>query len=106
MKSITPQTSICPTYQVIDALSKKWALLLLKIFIDNPRDLRFCELEKALPEINSKMLSDRLSELEELHLIKRTIANTKPTLITYAINPRALDLKIIFTALKKWVTEK
>lgn len=103
MNTPIPQNSNCPTYQIIDALSKKWGLLLLKVFIDNPRELRFCELSKSLPQINSKMLSDRLTELEDLNLISRNITNTKPIKITYTINKNAQELGEIFTIFKKWV---
>ena len=101
----TPQDKNCPVYVAINALSKKWALLILRTLADNPRDLRFTEIQKAVSGINSRMLSDRLSELEEMELVSREVKNTKPILICYKITEKGAGLKDVFEALKEW-TEK
>lgn len=99
------QTPQCPVYQALEALSKKWALIVLKTLAENPQELRFKDLQQAIPNINTKALSDRLTELDEMGLISRTVTQTKPTAISYQITEKGADLKEIFECLKNW-TEK
>ena len=54
----------------MDIISKKWALLVINT-IGNSQKIRYSEIRDIIGEINSKVLTDRLKELEEAGLIKR-----------------------------------
>ena len=78
--------------------------------IADAKKLRFSEIKDALPEINSRILSERLSELEEEKLIKRNITKGKPIVIEYEITEKGADLRSVFRCCcnwgKKWGTTK
>ena len=94
-------SSTCPMTCTLEKLSKKWSLLLLRAFTEE-RSLRFSEILTALPDINSRILSERLSELEAEGLIKRMVEQTKPITITYDITPKGMDLRKIFEGFLEW----
>lgn len=75
---------------------------MLKTLEENPEEVRFTDLQNAIPGINSRMLSDRLSDLEKMKLVDRKVTNTKPTTVTYQITEKGKDLKGIFEILKQW----
>ena len=91
----------CPTYRICDVLSKKWIMHILVAFTTN-KTLRFSEIEQMLPDINSRMLSERLSELEEEGIVTRTVQDSKPILVSYDITEKGMDLKKIFDVFAGW----
>lgn len=108
--SIQQSTSAtCGVHRIIDKLSKKWNLLILRT-ITNQKKMRFTEITTSLPEINSRILSERLGDLENEKLIKRIVEKTKPITIYYEITPKGLDLHYVFDAFaawsKKWNSKK
>ena len=94
-------STTCSIHCIIDKLSKKWSLLILRT-ITRHKHLRFSEIRDALPEINSRILSARLSELEKEKLIKRKVENTKPITIYYEITEKGLDLRNVFKGFVEW----
>ncbi len=70
--------------------------------IAEEKKMRFSDLKEALPEINSRMLSERLSELEEEGLIVRNVQQTKPIVIEYEVTEKGMDLKKVFSELCSW----
>jgi DNA-binding HxlR family transcriptional regulator len=91
----------CPIYGIIDFCSKKWAMHILRC-IAGAKKMRFCEIKDDLPEINSRILSERLTELEEEGLIDRTVTDDKPTCIEYSITEKGSDLQSVFKGFCKW----
>ena len=52
----------CPITKIIDMVSKKWSLLILRQLIDGEK--RFGEFLKEIKGLSPRTLSKRLSELE------------------------------------------
>jgi len=92
----------CPIYCIIEKLSKKWSLLILGSFMKG-RKLRFSEIIDSLPKLNSRILSRRLSELEQEGLIVRTVTQTKPIMISYEITKKGMALQDVFEHYADWV---
>lgn len=76
-------------------------MLILRAFTEK-KTLRFSEICDVLPEINSRILSERLGELEMEGLITRTVEDTKPVSISYAITSKGMDLQKIFDGFMSW----
>jgi len=91
----------CPIYGIIDFCSKKWAMHILRSIADTKK-MRFCEIKESLPEINSRILSERLTELEVEGLIERTVTDGKPICIEYSITNKGADLQTVFSGFCKW----
>lgn len=94
----------CPMYRIIEKLGKKWMLLILRAFTEHKR-LRFSEIEAALPEINARILSERLSEMESEGLIVRVVEDAKPVACYYEITEKGLDLRSIFSGVVAWANK-
>jgi DNA-binding HxlR family transcriptional regulator len=100
--AMTPSSSAaCPIYRIIEKLSKKWSLLILRSFTEQ-NELHFSEILHALPEINARILTERLREFEEEKLIRRTVKPTTPITITYKITAKGMDLQRVFDSFVVW----
>ena len=67
--------------------------------------MRFGELQKALPGVNTKMLTKQLRELEEDGIIRRKVYPEVPPRVEYAITDFGKTLLPILEALCTWGAE-
>ena len=78
--------------------------------IADHKTMRFSEIKEEIPEINSRILSERLGELEEEGLIDRTVIDEKPICIEYTITEKGADMRNIFRCFckfgQKWGKKK
>mgnify|MGYP001770000737 CR=1 FL=1 len=93
----------CPVEAALDVIGGKWKPLILWALGDDV--LRFSELQKALPSVNTKMLTKQLRELEEDGIIRRKIYPEVPPRVEYAITDFGKTLIPILNALCKWGAE-
>lgn len=90
----------CPVEAALDVIGGKWKPLILWALGDNV--LRFGELQKELPDINTKMLTKQLRALEEDGVIKRTVYPEVPPRVEYRITDFGKTLIPILEALCDW----
>jgi DNA-binding HxlR family transcriptional regulator len=93
----------CPVEAALDVIGGKWKPLILWALGDNV--LRFSELQKALPGVNTKMLTKQLRELEVDGVITRTVYPEVPPRVEYAITDFGRTLIPILQALCTWGAE-
>jgi len=93
----------CPVEAALDVIGGKWKPLILWALGDNV--LRFNELQKALPGVNTKMLTKQLRELEEDGVITRKVYPEVPPRVEYAITDFGKTLIPILQALCNWGAE-
>jgi DNA-binding HxlR family transcriptional regulator len=93
---------ICPLGDLMDLISKKWALLVINT-IGNHEILRYNEIMKNLNGINPKSLSDRLKELESAGLIKKEVFAEVPPRSEYSLTKDGKDLRKAIIPLMEWV---
>jgi DNA-binding HxlR family transcriptional regulator len=87
----------------LELLGGKWKLLLVLHIGKNPKELHhFKKLEKEIIGISAKMLSKELKILEENKIVTRTIQDTRPIMITYALTKYGQSLIPIARNLQKW----
>ena len=63
---------------------KKWSVEIMYLLYQNER-MRFSELRRVLGSPSSRILSDRLKELEEMGLVKRSVLPEKPVRVDYML---------------------
>ncbi len=88
--TITPRSNECPLYQLFDLFGKKWTLHIfqsLYMWIST-----FSWLMKRLPQINSKVLAERLDLLTEKWYVKRVVSQNKPLKINYYLSDEWKEL--------------
>lgn len=78
-------TDDCPVRDVLDRIGDKWSTLIAIALSAGP--MRFSELQRAVPDISKRMLTETLRELERDGLLTRTVFATKPPSVSYALTP-------------------
>ncbi len=64
----------------------------------------FSELKRRVEGISDSVLSDRLSELQGVGLIVRTVQSGPPVAVTYALSPSGNALVPAMFALSQWAS--
>jgi len=82
----------------IELLSGKWKFCILHN-LQNYGTMRFKDLQEMALGITPKVLSKQLQELEDNLLITRTVNNTKPVTVSYALTAHAKETEEVVNAL-------
>lgn len=98
----TCNRSMLAIRDTLDVVGGKWKLVLISILISGKR--RFRELSREAG-ITPRILSKELQEMEMNGLITRTVCDTKPITVEYALTPYSETLKDVLFALEKWGLE-
>lgn len=97
-KSNLHKEDILALKDALELLSGKWKFCILHN-LSNYGTLRFKDLQEMSLGITPKVLSKSLQELEENLLITRTVNNTKPVTVSYALTPHAKETEVVVNAL-------
>lgn len=82
----------------LDLLRGKWKILILRsLYLYGT--IRFKDLLETSKGITPKVLSNELQQLEENLLITRTVNNTKPVTVSYALTDHAIETLPVINAL-------
>lgn len=93
----------CPVRDVLDRIGDKWSTLLVAALAGGPR--RFSVLQRAIPDISKRMLTQTLRELERDGLILRQVFPTKPPRVEYRLAPLGVSLLGPLGVLIAWADE-
>ncbi|KKX48707.1 winged helix-turn-helix transcriptional regulator [Sphingobacterium sp. IITKGP-BTPF85] len=87
----------------LDVLGGKWKLMILR-YLTNRTDqqIHFKKLQRGIEGISAKMLSKELRELEINLLITRTIQDTKPITVIYAVTEYGKSVFPVTETLVNW----
>lgn len=80
----------CPVRDVLDRIGDKWSTLLIAALAGRAR--RFSALQRAIPDISKRMLTQTLRDLERDGLIERQVFPTKPPSVEYRLAPLGQSL--------------
>lgn len=83
----------------LDVVGGKWKLVLITILSHGKR--RFRELSREAG-ISPRILSKELQELEAHGLVSRTVMDTKPITVEYAVTPYCESLSEVLDAMHRW----
>lgn len=92
--------SRCPVRDVLDRIGERWATLVLVALARRPR--RFNELNRAIPDVSKRMLTQTLRGLERDGLVTRTVFPTKPPSVEYALSRLGASLLDPLAGLIGW----
>jgi len=90
----------CPVELVIELISGKWKLLILRELMSGTR--RFSQLQRAIPGITQKMLTKQLRELERAGIVSRKVYPEVPPKVEYSLTELGKSLEEIFEAMHRW----
>ncbi len=86
--------------QAMKIIGNKWTALILRDLFIGPQ--RFCQLEKSIPEINPRILSQRLIQLESEGIIKSELINPAIIRKEYSLTQKGRDLLPILKQMAIW----
>lgn len=94
----------CGVCGVLDLFGRKWTPEILGLVWEG-EPVRFNELKREVGGISPRVLSDRLSELEEAGLVDRTDHGTEPPKVTYELTDAGRALGGVLEDLVDWADE-
>jgi len=94
----------CNVELTLDIIGGKWKPLIM-YHIGNSGTTRYGELKRKIPNINERVLSRQLRELEECQLINRIAYDEVPPKVEYSLTQTGETLKPILYELGKWGIE-
>jgi DNA-binding HxlR family transcriptional regulator len=97
----TPATYLCPVDAPLRVLGGKWKLIILFYLLQQPR--RNGELRRLVGPITQKMLTQQLRELEADGVVVRTVHDSVPPKVVYAVaDGERAELEPLVQALCSW----
>lgn len=93
----------CPVEVSMDLLSGKWKCLMLWHLNDGTK--RYKELERIVPGVSQKMLTQQLRELEKDGLISRKVYPEVPPRVEYSLTELGQSAFPILEMMHLWATQ-
>jgi DNA-binding HxlR family transcriptional regulator len=97
---IWPLPEMCASQVFVDDISGKWPILTIAAL--SRRSARFNQLRRTLRGVTQKTLTQALRRLERSGMISRTVLETSPISVEYAITPLGRTLAGPFSAIYRW----
>ena len=97
---IWPLPEMCASRVLLDDISGKWAILAIAALSRSAT--RFNQLRRTLRGVTQKTLTQTLRRLERSGMISRTVLDTAPISVEYAITPLGRTLAGPFSAIYRW----
>lgn len=91
----------CPALATaFDLLGKRWTALVLDVLATRPA--RFCEIQRAVPGLSDRLLTERLRELSSYGLVDREPCEGH---VVYELTPLGKRVLPAFDELRQWALE-
>jgi len=90
----------CPVKLTASIIGGKWKAPLL-FYLDR-RTRRFCELQRLIPGMTKKMLTQHLRELERDGIVHRKVYDEVPPHVEYSLTRHGDSLKPILKLMSAW----
>ncbi|MBB6020357.1 DNA-binding HxlR family transcriptional regulator [Paenibacillus sp. JGP012] len=94
-------TVYCKFGTALDILTGKWKSLILLRLLNNGT-MRFSELQKNIPDISKKMLTQQLKELEYHDIVHREVYPQIPPKVEYSITEYGKLMKPVLQTMSDW----
>ncbi|GBE95558.1 HxlR family transcriptional regulator [Nostoc cycadae WK-1] len=93
----------CEVETTLKVIGGRWKVLIIRELITGVK--RFGELQRALPGITQKMLTQQLREMEEDGIVHRQVYAQIPPKVEYSLTLLGESLKPILYAMHDWAVE-
>ena len=93
--------SDCPISSALDLFGDKWSLLIIRDLVYFG-ERTFKDFSNADEKISSARLSDRLSKLDNLDLLKKTKHPTNKKVFIYSLTEKGMDLFPVIAEYVRW----
>ena len=94
----------CPIRNILARVGDKWSLLVL-YNLQHREPVRFKELQRQIPDISQKSLTQTLRTLEEDGFVHREVFAEVPPRVEYTLTPRAYSFLPLVENMIHWAKE-
>jgi len=101
----TPDAAAAGVENALAKLEGRWKLVILFHLFDG-KIKRFSELERAIPNVSQKMLTQQLRALEADGIVRRVVHPQVPPKVEYALTDWGQELCPVLDALLNWADTK
>ena len=98
-KLVSPE---CPVETAMQLISNKWKIFVMYELMSGTK--RFKELQRAVPGISQKVLTQNLRSMEEDGLLTRRVFAEVPPRVEYTLSELGGTLAPVIDALQDWGT--
>ena len=95
-----PNSYVLAVQDTLNAFQGKWKMPIIGVLLFGKK--RFKEIERGIPKITPRMLSQELKDLEMNGIVKRTVFNTTPVTVEYELTESGDQLRDVLEAMVKW----
>lgn len=100
-RAMDEDRQVCESFQrAAQLVGQRWVPQIVWVLLAGGR--RYSAIRDAIPEISDTLLSERLRELEEAGVVRRTVTPSTPVLIEYSLTERGHELAIVMDGLSTW----
>lgn len=95
---------LCPHFhRAVELIGRRWTGAIVFVLLQRPE--RFSAIRAAVPDITDRMLSERLRELEQECIVRRTAVAGAPQRVEYSLTDRGRALAGAVSAIAAWSHE-
>lgn len=95
-----PVSYVLAVRDTLNVFQGKWKMPIIGTLLFGKK--RFKEIERELEKISPRMLSQELKDLEANGVISRSVYNTTPVTVEYALTDSGRELNIVLEAMITW----
>ncbi len=92
--------NICPVRHVLDGVGDKWTILIVTGLLEGEK--RFSDLNRMIPDISKRMLTQTLRKLERDGYVSRRVTPTVPARVDYKLTGLGEALCSMLEPLAQW----
>ena len=102
MSNPDPQpAALCSTVEkAFEMLTRKWSGLIIRELSGGRR--HFCEVERGIPSVSARMLTERMRELEAAGVVRRTVDTGTPVRTLYELTEKGRALVPVMRGIEDW----
>jgi DNA-binding HxlR family transcriptional regulator len=93
----------CALQEILGIIGGKWSMSIIYALFTGKK--RFSELERIIPNINTRMLVKELKNMEANGIVVRKVFASVPPTVEYTLTPKGQKLEPIINELYKWGLE-
>jgi DNA-binding HxlR family transcriptional regulator len=102
-KKIAKSENKCALQEILGVIGGKWSMSIIYALFNGKK--RFSELERMVPNINTRMLVKELKNMEANGIVVRKVFATVPPTVEYTLTTKGEKLEPIINELNKWGNE-
>lgn len=94
-------SAYCPVFQdAVELIGRRWTGAIVRALLTGSN--RFGEVLARVPGLSDRLLSERLRELEQAGVVKRTVYSEVPVRIEYDLTEKGRELEAIVGGISAW----